>query len=267
MPHRSTRVRCRQLAPRIGEPDFNHAQILESIRASGGVDLLVLPELASSGYMFHDEAEARSVAMTPADDRIAEWVEAVPADTIVACGYPELGDDGVVYNSAMLFDGTGVLANYRKVHLWHEENTVFRAGDAQAPVVETRLGRLGLMVCYDLEFPEYTRNVAMRGADALVVPTNWPLVERPEGERPPEVVIAQAAARTNKMPVICCDRSGVERGQEWNEGTAIISHEGWVVAEVDASGVAESDLDLQAGRDKRIGPHNHLFEDRRPDLY
>lgn len=262
-----TRVRCRQLAPRIGDPAYNHEQILETIRDSRGVDLLVLPELASSGYMFHDADEARSVAMTPDSDLVGEWVETVPEGTIVACGYPELGHDGLVYNSAMLFDSTGVLVNYRKVHLWHEENTVFRAGDAPAPVVETRLGRLGLMVCYDLEFPEYTRSAALRGADALVVPTNWPLVERPDGERPPEVVIAQAAARTNKMAVICCDRSGVERGQEWNEGTAVISHEGWVVAQVDASGVAECDLDLEAGRDKRIGPHNHLFEDRRPDVY
>ena len=260
-------VLCRQLAPRVGEAAHNHAQIITAIRASADADLLVLPELASSGYVFRDADEARSLAITPDGPQVDAWIAATPEDTIVACGYAELGADGRVYNSALLFDRGGILANYRKVHLWDREKVTFHPGRSAAPVVDTRLGRLGLMVCYDLEFPEYTRSVAMRGADALVVPTNWPLLPRPEGERPPEVVIAQAAARTNKMAVVCCDRSGAERGQEWTEGTTVIDHTGWVVAQADDVGVLRCELDLQAGRDKEISTHNHLFEDRRPELY
>lgn len=262
-----TRVRCRQLAPRVGEPAANHELILAAIRESAGVDLLVLPELAASGYVFHDAAEARSLALTRSGDTVAQWVAAVPMGTVVGCGYAELGEDGAVYNSALLFTRDGILANYRKVHLWDNEKTVFAPGDSQAPVVDTQIGRLGLLVCYDLEFPEYTRSLALRGADALVVPTNWPLVDRPPGERAPEVLIAQAAARVNKLAIALCDRTGTERGQEWTAGTSIIGHEGWVLAEADAGGTAEITLDLQAGRDKGIGPHNDLFADRRPDLY
>lgn len=262
-----TRVRCRQLAPRVGEPAANHELILAAIRESAAVDLLVLPELASSGYVFRDAVEARSFAVSRVSDTTEQWIAAVPGDTVVACGYAELGDDDLLYNSALLFTRQGILANYRKVHLWDRENAVFTPGRDPAPVVDTAVGRLGLMVCYDLEFPEYTRSVALRGADALVVPTNWPLVDRPAGERAPELLIAQAAARVNRLAVALCDRTGTERGQEWTAGTSIISHEGWVVAAADADGTAEATLDLQAGRDKRIGPFNDLFEDRRPDLY
>ena len=262
-----TSVVCRQLAPRVGEPAHNHRQILDAISAGRDADLLVLPELASSGYVFQDSQETRRLALRTTSEGVQEWIAAVRHDTIVACGYAELGEDDLVYNSALLFNRQGVIANYRKVHLWDKEKAVFQAGAAPAPVVDTPLGRLGLMICYDLEFPEYTRSAAMRGADALVVPTNWPLVPRPAGERPPEVVIAQAAARSNKMAIVCCDRSGTERGQDWTEGTTVIDHDGWVAAQADESGVARCELDLRAGRDKRIGEHNHLFDDRRPDLY
>ena len=67
----------------------------------------------------------------------------------------------------------------------------------------------------------------MRSADLLAVPTNWPLVYRPEGERPPEVQIGMAAARVNRMSIACCDRIGTERGQESTGGTTIIDESGW----------------------------------------
>ncbi len=123
------------------------------------------------------------------------------------------------------------------------------------------------MICYDLEFPEMTRSVALRGAQLLAVPTNWPLVPRPAGEHPPEVVIAMAAARVNKMAIACCDRAGVERGQEWTSGTTIVAADGWIAAQADGIQLALADLDLVGANDKAISPHNDLFGDRRTDVY
>jgi predicted amidohydrolase len=134
-------------------------------------------------------------------------------------------------------------------------------------VVQTRFGRVGMLICYDLEFPEYTRVVAMAGADLLAVPTNWPRADRPDGDAWPEVIIARAAARTNRMAMACCDRTGTERGQEWNEGTTIIDRNGWIAAITDERGEARAELDLGLSRDKLITPNNHLFTDRRPELY
>ncbi len=116
------------------------------------------------------------------------------------------------------------------------------------------------------------RLLALAGADLLVVPTNWPSGEHPKAERVAEVIAAQAAARTNGLFIACCDRSGVERGQTWNEATVIVSQYGWVMAEIlpDDAGthpVARAALSLHLARDKRISPHNGLFADRRPDLY
>src|SRR5439155_16163652 len=148
-------------------------------------------------------------------------------------------------------DGSGVLAVYRKTHLWDREKLVFEPGREPPPVLDTRHGRIGVLVCYDLEFPELTRSLALRGTELLLVPTNWPLVPRPEGERPPEVIVAMAAARTNRMFVACCDRDGVERGQEWTAGSVVIDECGWVVATVEEASAA-ADLDLPRARAKML---------------
>jgi 5-aminopentanamidase len=125
-----------------------------------------------------------------------------------------------------------------------------------------------VIVCYDLEFPEMTRSLALRGADLIVVPTNWPLEINPTGERPPEVTIAMAAAHTNHVGIVCCDRSGTERGQRWNQGTCIINEQGWIIAATPhKSGTATAELDLHLSRDKTISALCDAFEDRRPELY
>jgi predicted amidohydrolase len=107
----------------------------------------------------------------------------------------------------------------------------------------------------------------LHGAELIAVPTNWPWGPRPAGERSVETVIAMAAARTNRVAIACCDRTGVERGQEWTAGTTIIDHEGWIAAVCDADGLAVAELDLSLTRDKAISTRNDLFGDRRTDLY
>jgi predicted amidohydrolase len=124
-----------------------------------------------------------------------------------------------------------------------------------------------VLICYDAEFPELTRTVALDGAELLAVPTNWPLVERPPDERPPEALIAQATARVNRICIACCDRTGTERGQEWTAGTCIFDADGWVVAEQGEAGMARAELDLAASRDKRVAGTADAFADRRPEIY
>jgi predicted amidohydrolase len=128
-------------------------------------------------------------------------------------------------------------------------------------------GKLAVLICYDLEFPEMTRMLALAGADLVAVPTNWPLVERPAGERAPEVIIAMAAARVNRIFIACCDRTGVERGQRWTAGTTIINESGWVVATQHRDGPATIDADLARARTKRLTEHSDALGDRRPELY
>ena len=266
------RIACQQLAPAVAAFDANRAASVESVRAAvgQGAELVILPELVTSGYVFASREEAASTAVTVSHPVFAEWaaeVARVPDDRgLVVGGFCELGEGGKLYNSAAVVSGEGVVAVYRKTHLWDREKLFFEPGADPPPVVQTRMGRIGVAICYDLEFPELTRGLALRGAELIAVPTNWPLVPCPQGEHPPEVIIAMAAARSNRVFVACCDRAGVERGQSWTEGTTIVDVDGWVIARAEA-GTAMAEVDLARARDKRLTDLADALGDRRPELY
>lgn len=266
-----TRVAAVQLAPVVGDLEGNVARATDAVREvlEQGADVVVLPELATSGYVFDSVEEARSVAIRPDDARFGEWVSllATRPGAVLVIGFAELADDAL-YNSSAIVTADGVQAVYRKVHLWDREKLFFRPGDTRPPVVETPHGRIGTMICFDLEFPEWTRIAALAGADLLATPTNWPLGPRPNDERVAEVQIAIATARMNHMAIAFADRSGTERGVDWSAGTGIVGADGWLRDTAgDGIGVAWADLDLPASRDKGQSELVDLFGDRRPDLY
>jgi predicted amidohydrolase len=267
----TVRVACAQLPLSIGDTAGNRTTCRSAVEAAAGdgAQVVVLPELASSGYVFADRAELSSLAETRDGPAVAEWANLAEAFglTIVA-GFPEAAGDAI-YNSAAVVDPTGLRGVYRKAHLWDSENAVFDRGDDLPIVVDTEHGRIGVMICYDVEFPEWVRAVALSGADVLCAPVNWPLLPRPEGERPTEMVRALAGAGMNRMPIAVCDRVGVERGQDWIGGSVITDADGYplAMAEFGKSGVIAADVDLAEARVKRINSHNDVHGDRRTDLY
>ncbi|HZH24979.1 MAG TPA: nitrilase-related carbon-nitrogen hydrolase [Solirubrobacteraceae bacterium] len=267
------RVACHQLAPAVGELDLNRGRALAALdaAAAAGAQVVVLPELAASGYVFRDADEARALAEPADGPTVTGWAgRAAAHGLVVAGGFAELGADGQLYNSAALIDPGGVRAIYRKAHLWDREKLVFTPGDRPPPVLDTPHGRIGVIVCYDLEFPEWTRAVALQGAELLCVPTNWPREPRPAGERPMEVLRTMVTAATNRMAVAVCDRCGPERGVEWVAGTSIAGPDGWLLAgpaPAEDPALLLADVDLAATRDKSLGPRNDVHADRRPALY
>ena len=265
-----TRIAVQQLAPVLGDLDHNRALALGAIREAleAGAEVVVLPELITSGYVFESPEEAGRAAIEPGHELLREWgEEARRADAVIVGGFCERGEDGRLYNSAAAVDASGLLAVYRKLHLWDREKLLFEPGSAPPPVLDTRVGRVGVVICYDLEFPELTRWIALAGAQLLAVPTNWPLMPRPAAERPAEVVIAMAAARVNRMAVACADRLGTERGVEWTGGATIVGVDGWVAAERRDTGLLTADIDLEEALEKRLTEHADAFADRRPELY
>lgn len=267
-----TQIACQQMAPILGDLAGNATRAQSAIDAAlaAGAEVVVLPELVTSGYMFATAEEAAGAAITREDPILAGWEQAArAAPAVVAGGFCERGEDGRIYNSAVVFSDLTAVAPvfYRKLHLWDREKLVFSAGDDLPPVIETSAGLMSLVICYDLEFPELTRAVALAGTQLLLVPTNWPLVPRPDGERPPEATIAMAAARANRMAIACADRCGIERGQAWTQGTTIVAADGWVAAESREPGLVIAEVDLAVALDKRLTDHADLFEDRRPELY
>jgi 5-aminopentanamidase len=271
-----TVVAVAQLALAVGELDANReaarAAVAEAARA--GAQLVVLPELSDSGYVFSDADEARSLASPAASSAtLREWRSLAAAhDLTLVGGFCELGADKKLYNSAALVDASGTRAVYRKVHLWDAEKKIFTPGDDAPPVLELPFGNVGLMICYDLEFPEWVRLAALSGADLIAVPVNWPASASPAppGERSGEVVSAQAAASSNGVFIAVADRCGTERGVGWVGGSVILRRGGYPVAGPvceDRTAVLTATLDLRLARDKRISELNDLFTDRRPDLY
>lgn len=268
-------VACCQIAPSVERADSNLELTRRAVREAvgAGAQLVVLPELSSSGYVFASLDEARAAAGLAAEV-LAGWsaeAAAAPngADVVVVGGFCELGDDGRLYNSCALVDGSGVQAVYRKIHLWDREALWFSPGTAEAPVVDTALGRIGLAVCYDLEFPELARGLALRGAELIAVPTNWPR-EVPARELPILASLASATAYLSKVFVAVCDRCGVQRGLEFEGGSVISGPDGRVLAGGGSgagSELLQASCALNRARDKRSGERNDAFEDRRPELY
>lgn len=258
-----------QLAPVVGDLNGNLQRAAAAIAAASadGAEITVLPELSTSGYVFAAREEAESLSLRSDDDRLSQLGAELKPGAVVVVGYAELAGQRL-YNSAAVIDSTGILAVYRKAHLWDREKLIFDAGDGAPPIIETAHGRVGVLICYDLEFPEWSRSVALAGADLIAVPTNWPLYPRPEGERVAEVQIAIATARMNHVAIAFADRTGPERGVAWSEGTGIVSADGWLLGSVGAGiGQVSANLDLSASRDKRQAEFADLFADRRPELY
>jgi predicted amidohydrolase len=140
---------------------------------AAGARLLVTPEMYLTGYNIGAQA-VRDLAQ-PADGAAMRQLAALAreADIALLYGYPERAADGRVYNSVQLLDRDGrALLNYRKTHLFGGlDRTMFSVGDEHFPVVELDGWRLGVLICYDLEFPENTRRLALAGANLIVVPT------------------------------------------------------------------------------------------------
>lgn len=271
----SVQIGCAQLSPRVGEVEMNAWSAKTGIRELGMREnrIVVLPELMSSGYVFDSVEEARSCAEPAAGATISQWAaDAADYGSVIVGGFAELGEDGELYNSAAVVGPDGVLAVYRKTHLWDREKLWFTPGSEPPPVVETPFGRIGVAVCYDLYFPELTRGLALAGADVIVVPANLPLFPRPKGERPVEIALAQATAHVNKVWVALCDRSGhqPERGVRWTGASCIVDPDGWLAAgPVDdyGTGIISAECDYGRARDKAWGERNDVVGDLRPELY
>jgi 5-aminopentanamidase len=267
------RVVCHQLAPRIGDTEYNRALTEHAIRGAASLkaQLIVLPELIQSGYAFTDREEAHTASETLDGPTLSLWKNlARELGIIVVAGFCERLSGGRVANSAALIEPSGRLTVYRKAHLWDREKLIFTPGDAPPPVVDTAVGRIGMMICYDLELPEWVRLPALAQAELLCVPVNWPDGPRPVGERPAEIVRIQANAAVNRMFIAACDRHGEERGVNWVGGSVIVDADGYPVAGA-ASHQEEqqlvADLPLEQARNKSISAHNHVHQDRRPGLY
>ncbi len=274
-PESRVRIACLQMEPVIGQKDTNVARSLELIeRAAGeGANLVVLPELCNTGYVFETRDEAFGLAEEiPAGPTTVQWAEAAARHGMhIVAGMTERAGRAL-YNSAAVIGPRGFVGTYRKNHLWAAENLFFEPGDLGVPVFRTEIGRIAAAICYDIWFPEVFRMAAIQGADILCVPTNWvPMPEQPSDFPKMANVLAMGGAHANSMFVACADRIGDERGQPFIGSSLVVNYTGWPIAgpaSTDREEMIFADVNLSdARRHRNLNDFNHLLRDRRIDVY
>jgi len=265
------RVAVAQVDPKLAEPSRNLELCLGRLEeaAAGGVELLVLPECAIPGYVFHSLEEALPFAEEipgPTTEVLAAACARLGVH--VVCGLLERHGDGI-RNAAVVVGPDGLIGTYRKTHLPFLGVDRFVTPGDELCVFDTPLGRIGVEICYDLRFPEVTRSLALAGADIVVLPTNWPLAARANAE-----LLAPARAYENRVYLLVSNRVGVERTGEFCGRSQIVDPSGLRLAEAEVSGetLLLADIDVELARDKSIVPapgeyEMHLFGHRRPELY
>jgi N-carbamoylputrescine amidase len=269
------RIAVGQFEPRVGEKDANVARTLELIdeAAGRGAELLVLPELCNSGYVFTSRDEAESLAEpVPGGGTAVAWLERCRAHGLVLVAGVAERDGGALYNSAVVVGPDGHIGTFRKLHLWNEENRWFVKGDRGVPVFDTPVGRIATIICYDGWFPECYRLASLGGADLVCIPTNWvPIPGQADGRPAMATILCQAAAHSNSIVVAAADRIGVERGQRFIGQSVIVAHTGWPLsgpASEDRAELLVADVDLdEARRARHWNRFNDPLRDRRPDAY
>jgi len=272
---RAVTVATVQFEPIIGDRAGNLAAIERLAKAAKtqGAEIVVLPELADSGYTFRDGDEVAALAGPVPGGPSAETLRRLAEEfgLYIVSGIAEQDGDRF-YNSALLCGPEGYIGKYRKLHLWNNENRLFRKGDLGLPIFDLPFGRIGIAICYDGWFPETFRQLALAGAELVCVPTNWVPMAGAEGlPEPMANILHKAAAHTNGLYIACADRIGIERGQSFIGRSLIVGPQGWPIsgpASADREEILLAQIDLSSVTETRtLNSFNHLLGDRRADVY
>jgi len=266
------KVAACQIDPQLGEVDRNLERIERWVvdAAQAGASLVVLPEAATTGYAFTSLDEALPVARR-AGVVAAELLASLSAKLAITivCGTLEAEGDEI-FNSALVMSPDGRRFKYRKMHLPFLGIDRFATPGPDAPwVVEVAGLRLGVLICYDLRFPEAARVCALEGADLIALPTNWPV-----GVNFHPGIFAPARAAENHCYLLAADRVGTERDVTFIGRSLLIDYDGNQMAmasDTDEEMIVE-EIDPEAARAthvrRRLGEHEwDTMADRRPGLY
>jgi len=268
------KIGCCQIEPQVGHKAENVEKTLRFAgeAAGQGADLIVLPELANTGYVFNTRAEAyRLSEEVPGGETTQLWEEFAKEHRVyLAAGIAER-EGSRLYNSSVLIGPKGYIGKYRKLHLWNREKLFFEPGDLGLPVFHTPVGRLAMYVCYDMWFPEVTRIYALQGVDVILNITNWVSSERKAEDSRLTEAVCVAQAHLNAVFIAAADRVGVERGQPFLGRSMIVSPRGELLAgpaSHDREEVILAECNLMESRlRKRKTRLNHIVLDRRTDVY
>lgn len=254
-----------QMRPSFGRKARNIEKFERLAEKAGRneVELLVLPELFNTGYVFRKKSEVAKLGEKIPEGKTTLELERISREFgvfIVAGLCEESGSRH--YNSAVLVSPKkGFVSVYRKAHLFNKERRWFSPGDTGFAVHDIGKVKVGMMICFDWFFPEVARVLALKGADIICHPANLVL---PYCQK-----ATLATAVQNRVFVVTANRTGMERGVRFTGRSQITGPGMEVLAKGSVSGeeTKYADIDFRRARNKRITGYNDAFEDRRTELY
>lgn len=243
-----------------GDVDANLAYVRKALRraAERGANLAVLPEMWSSGFAYR---ELNQLALRTAG--IVEELLALSRELklVIVGSMPEPNGDKV-FNTVYVVDNGKLGGIYRKIHLFSllGEDRAFSGGDSWL-LADTSIGKVGVIICYDLRFPELSRRLAVEGAQVICVPAQWPK-PRQEHWR----TLLRARAIENQLFVIGCNACGTIGKLDFFGMSMIVDPKGELLGEAGESEVEIiAPLDMQGMADWRA--QIPCFNDRKPEYY
>ncbi|MGW5365261.1 nitrilase family protein [Actinopolymorpha pittospori] len=273
------RVAVVQFDPQVGLDNRKHnsARVLElaAQAVDAGANLIVLPELAATGYSFTDRADAYAHAEeVPSGATVRGW-ESFAREHGVHLAGGLVEQDGLrLFDTAVLVGPDGYLGRYRKTHLWNREKLYFTPGDEGLPVFETSIGRIGLLICWDIWFPEVPRLLSQQGADIICSLNDWVWTPPPlfdETGKCMATYLTMTAAHVNNVFIAAADRVGTEGDAKFLGCSVIAGTNGWPIGRVagpEEEAILYADIDLASARGAPVWNElNDLIRDRRTDLY
>jgi len=270
-----------------GDAEPNLARIEQHVAeaAAGGAKLVLLQELHNGPYFCQhqsvDEFDRAEAIPGPSTERLSRLAK--QHGVVLVASLFERRAPGLAHNTAVVFDADGSFrGKYRKMHIPDDpgfnEKFYFTPGDLGFTPIDTSVGRLGVLVCWDQWYPEAARLMALAGADLLLYPTaiGWDPRDtdaEKERQRMAWILSHRGHAVANGLPVLTCNRTGFEASpisgpgiQFWGS-SAVFGPQGEVLAEAsrDAAEVLFCEVDLARGEAvRRIWP---FLRDRRIDAY
>jgi predicted amidohydrolase len=253
-----------QFNPQFGKKEENFRTV-ESLLTNIDADLIVLPELFSTGYTFLDTHELKKYAEPGTTGETAEFMIscAKKHNCFFSYGFAEQDDDAL-YNSAAIASTHGIVGIYRKNHLFFEERKLFQPGNLGFPVYTIDRCCVGMLVCYDWLYPEAMRTLAMKGAQIILHSANLVMPYCPDAHK--------TRAIENRVFIVMANRTGIEhRGTyhfEFIGQSEIVAPDGTILIRAQSDECVEiKDIDPQAALNKQVNAYNSIFEDRRADIY
>lgn len=246
----------------LGDPEANLAQVTELAQAAsaGGAELLLLPELWSTGYVLD---RAQDLATSLGEGILAELAQIAARYRIGLYGSTLVRLPESVGNTAVLIDPVGKqLGEYSKIHLFGlMDEPLYLTAGKRPTVLDTPWGRVGLAICYDLRFPELFRSYALLGVEVVLLVAEWPMPRLAHWQ-----TLLRARAIENQMFLIACNRTGTGGSTTFFGHSTVIDPWGEILLEADEQPglhLVEIDPERLAEARRRLP----VLSDRRPEAY